>query len=99
MADLSEDRREQMYPHLSAVQVRRISALGERRDVKAGEILFDAGDRDMSFFVVVTGAIEISRPVGDQQEVVTRHGPGQFTGEINMLSGRRSLVRARVFED
>src|SRR5919199_177756 len=24
------------------------------------------------------------------------HGPGEFTGEVNMLSGRRSLVRARA---
>ena len=27
---------------------------------------------------------------------MTVHGPGEFTGEVNMLSGRRSLVRARV---
>ena len=26
------------------------------------------------------------------------HGPGQFTGEVNMLTGRRSLVRAQVSE-
>src|SRR4029078_1181590 len=27
------------------------------------------------------------------------HGPGQFTGEVNMLSGRRALLRTRVAED
>ena len=27
---------------------------------------------------------------------MTVHGPGEFTGEVNMLSGRRSLVRARA---
>ena len=27
------------------------------------------------------------------------HGPGEFTGEINMLSARRSLVRARIADD
>ena len=27
---------------------------------------------------------------------MTVHGPGQFTGEVNMLSGRRSFVRARA---
>src|SRR5215210_6699615 len=30
--------------------------------------------------------------------LVAVHGPGQFTGETNMLSGRRSLVRARATE-
>ena len=34
--------------------------------------------------------------VGDGETLVAVHGPGQFTGEVNMLSGRRALVRARV---
>ena len=34
-----------------------------------------------------------------REEPVVVHGPGQFTGEINMLSARRSLVRARVTRD
>jgi thioredoxin reductase (NADPH) len=49
--------------------------------------------------VVIEGGIEIMRPVADGEELVVTHGPGEFTGEINMLSARRSLVRGRVVRD
>jgi len=90
------DRAAQMFPKLTAAQISRIANEGQRREVRAGEVLFDAGDQNTRFFVVLSGAVEVVRPVGDREEPVTLHQPGQFTGEINMLSARRSLTRARV---
>jgi thioredoxin reductase (NADPH) len=92
-------RREQMFPRLNQQQIDRISALGQRRQVRAGEVLYEAGDRNTSFFVVITGAIEVVRPVDGHEEPVVVHAPGEFTGEVNMLSARRSLVRGRVAAD
>jgi thioredoxin reductase (NADPH) len=90
------DRAGQMFPQLTPAQIDRISNIGQRRDVRAGELLFDVGDQNTRFFVVLSGAIEIARPIGDREEPVTVHHPHEFTGEINMLSARRSLVRART---
>jgi thioredoxin reductase (NADPH) len=50
----------------------------------------------MPFFVVITGEIEIVRPFGAHETLITIHGDGEFTGDVNMLSSRRSLVRARA---
>jgi thioredoxin reductase (NADPH) len=61
-------------------------------------VLADAGDLAVPFFVIRSGRIEIVRPTAGGEEVVTSHGPGGFTGEANMISGRRSLARARVGE-
>ena len=36
------------------------------------------------------------RPCGASEALITVHGSGEFTGEVNMLSDRRSLIRARV---
>jgi thioredoxin reductase (NADPH) len=94
-----KDRAAQMFPELTAAQIDRISSIGQRRDVRAGEVLFDVGDQNTRFFVVLSGALDIVRPIGDREEPVTKHGPSQFTGEINMLSARRSLVRARAAGD
>ena len=69
---------------------------GRIRWVKSGEVLLEQGERSVPFFVVITGEVEILRPLGDRETLVTVHGPAEFTGEVNMLSGRRSLVRARV---
>ena len=45
----------------------------------------------MPFFVVTAGQIEIIRPTGLGETMVAVHHPGQFTGEVNMISGRRAL--------
>jgi thioredoxin reductase (NADPH) len=93
------DRRAQMFPRLTPEQVERVAESGERRRLKAGEVLFDCGDRDVPFFVVVEGAIEVVTPGRGREDRVTVLGPGEFTGEVTMLSGRRSLLRARMQTD
>jgi thioredoxin reductase (NADPH) len=93
------ERAAQLFPVLTPAQIERVAALGQRVHAPAGEVLFDAGEQNTRFFVVVSGAIEITQPVGAIERPITVHGPGQFTGEINMLSARRSLARARTTVD
>jgi thioredoxin reductase (NADPH) len=88
-----------MFPRLTDAQLGRISKLGRHRAVRAGELLFDKGEQNTHFFVVIEGAIAVVRPVGEREEPVVVHGPGEFTGELNMLSARRSLVRGRAVAD
>src|SRR4051794_24658460 len=99
VADPTLGRRAQMFPILTPAQVERIANLGQRRPVKAGDIVFEVGERDTSFFVVLRGKLAILRPMDGREELITVHGPGEFTGEINMLSNRVALVRGRVTED
>src|SRR5262249_51129203 len=49
--------------------------------------------------LVIEGGIEIVRPVAGREDVVRVLGSGEFTGEVNMLSARRNLVRARATVD
>ena len=87
-----------MFPRLTPAQVARVVAHGNRRSTRRGEVLFEAGDPAAPFFLVIAGQVEIVRPSGTGEELVAVHGPGQFTGEVNMLTGRRSLLRAQVSE-
>ena len=89
-------RSAQLFPELTDAQIARVAAIGKRREIAAGEVLFDVGEQNTRFFVVLEGTIEVVLPVGDREQPVVMHGPRQFTGEINMLSARRSLVRGRV---
>jgi len=93
------ERAAQMFPKLTPAQINRISSIGHRREVRAGEMLYDVGDQNTRFFVVLAGELEILRLIGEREEPVTKHHEGEFTGEINMLSARRSLVRARAAGD
>jgi thioredoxin reductase (NADPH) len=95
---ITKSQREKIFPKLTPVQINRITAHGRIRSVQSGEVLIEQGDAWVPFFVVVTGEVEIVRPFGAHETLVTTHNSGEFTGEVNMLSGRRSLIRARVNE-
>lgn len=90
---------DRMFPTLTPEQVSRIEVHGTVRPVRSGEVLIEAGDHAVPFFVVKAGRVEIVRPSIEGDTLVVVHEAGQFTGEVNMLSGRRSLVRARAVEE
>ncbi len=87
-----------MFPKLDAAQIARLMPLGQERRMAAGEIVFDLGDSEHGVFVVLDGSIELASVVNGEESVLMVHGAGMFTGEVNQLSGRRSLVRCRAHE-
>jgi thioredoxin reductase (NADPH) len=87
-----------LYPKLSDKQIARLSQFGVRRSLPAGEILFDQGSVGRHFYVVLRGAIEAVLPSRDGESRLRLHEPGDFTGELDMLSGRPSLVSAHTAE-
>ncbi|HTC33934.1 MAG TPA: FAD-dependent oxidoreductase [Bryobacteraceae bacterium] len=97
-----QDQLDSMFPLLSDAQLARLHAFGEPRQVQAGEILFELGDTSHGIFVVLSGSLEIiavsSNAPGSEESVLRVASRGSFTGEINLLSGRRSLVRCRARE-
>ena len=89
-------RTDQLFPKLTSDQIARISAHGRRRQIEAGEVLVEAGDPNVPCFVVINGQLDIIRREGVNEQLVVSHGPGQFSGEANMISGRRALFQVRV---
>jgi len=92
------DARTQAFPVLTEAQINRIRPSGKLREVKKDEILFEPGDVSVPFFVLLAGAMQIVQPDLVGERLITTHGPGQFTGEMTMISGQRCLVRARMTE-
>jgi thioredoxin reductase (NADPH) len=91
-------RGEAMFPVLTAAQLARFAAHGTRRPIARGDLLFEASEASAPFFVITAGEVEFVRPAGGTETLVATLRAGQFTGEIYLLSGRRTLVRARVTE-
>jgi thioredoxin reductase (NADPH) len=87
---------ERMFPTLTPTQIKRIAAHGKVRSIRPGEVLVEAGAHVVPFFVITAGRVEVIRPSGTTETLVAVHQPGQFTGEVNMLSGRPALVRSRA---
>lgn len=92
------DARTQAFPVLNAAQINRVRSGSKLRKVAAGEILFEPGDTSVPFFVLLSGRMEIVQPDLTGERPIATHGPGEFTGEMTMISGRRCLVRGRVTE-
>jgi thioredoxin reductase (NADPH) len=70
--------------------------VGKERELLVGEVLFDEGDRDVPMFVVLEGEVIIVHPRGHEEDLITVHTRGEFTGEVNQLADRPSLVRGRA---
>ena len=91
-------RAERTFPTLTPEQIARVAACGRKRAIERGEVLVEAGQEHYPFFLVVDGQIEIVSSSALRERLVTTQGPGQFTGEVNMLTGRRGLATIRVLE-
>src|SRR5712691_6340211 len=91
-------RVDQVFPTLTPAQLARLAAHGHVRHVQRGEVLAEAGEPLARFFVVTAGQVELVRPSGVTEALVAVLRPGQFTGEVTMLSGRRRLVCIRAVE-
>jgi thioredoxin reductase (NADPH) len=92
------DSRTQAFPILTPSQIDRIRPSGRSRNVQRGEILFEPNDTDVPFFVLLSGSMEIVQPDLGGERTIAAHTRGEFTGEMTMISGQRSLVRGRVTE-
>jgi len=79
-------------------QIARLAAHGHVRQVQRSEVLPEAGEQLARFFVVTAGHVVLVRPSGVTEALVAVLRPGQFTGEVTILSGSRGLVRIRAGE-
>ncbi|WP_109481124.1 cyclic nucleotide-binding domain-containing thioredoxin-disulfide reductase [Paraburkholderia sp. C35] len=92
-------RHHQIFPRLNEKQFAVLERYGERRRLKAGDILFSEGERHVPMFTIVTGTIEASRGLGAKHHVLGEHGPGVFTGEVGTLAGRGAVATLRATSD
>jgi thioredoxin reductase (NADPH) len=92
------DRQAEAFPVLTPAQIDRIRPYGTARTVRAGEILFEAGDLGIPCFVVLSGKLDIVITKLSGEHVFATHGPGNFSGDMVLISGAGSMARGRVAE-
>jgi thioredoxin reductase (NADPH) len=94
---LASSPQEHVFPRLTPVQVARVASHARVRPVAEGEVLLEPGDPATRIFVVTSGQLEVVR-LGDVEQLVAVFRPGQFTGEMNVLFGRRLAAQVRATE-
>jgi thioredoxin reductase (NADPH) len=91
------ERPQHTWPRLTADMLERMKVYGRPDHFDGGAYLFRMGDRNVDFFVILDGAVDILESDGQGGNVLLATlGAHHFTGEINQLSGRGVIVSARV---
>jgi len=86
------------FLQLDDAELAALGQLGVCRLIAAGQYLYREGDPSYDFYVVLSGAVEIVVNSEGREHVIAHHGPGRFLGELNLLTGQRVFVSARVAE-
>ena len=94
----SPEQIEARFPKLNDSQIAGLAAFGQQRDAQPHEVILEQGDLHHGIFVVLSGRIEVLRVSADGETVLHTLDRGEFTGDVNLLSGRGTLIRARALE-
>jgi thioredoxin reductase (NADPH) len=83
---------EAAFPRLDEKQLERVASLAELVEFADGDALFEVGQPEVPMYVVVSGeAVIYECSSGTRKHVIT-HGPGEFTGDVDFLTGRPVIV-------
>jgi thioredoxin reductase (NADPH) len=81
------------FPSLTSTEISLVRSLAKACDYEDGQEVFHAGQAEIDLVIVESGEVEIRNP-RDGDRVVTVHKPGQFAGDIDILTGRPVIVTA-----
>jgi thioredoxin reductase (NADPH) len=88
-------RGHQLFPVLDGTQIDTAKhfASGPEREFAPGEIVYNAGERNVPTWLVLKGSMAAVRRDGlNHETAITTLGPGQFSGEVNQLAGTATLA-------
>jgi thioredoxin reductase (NADPH) len=88
----------QAFPVLSEEQIALLRPFGAVRPTQAGEVLFEVGDTTYPLVVVLSGRTAIVDRSDGSDVVITTTGPGEFNGEIGLLTGQTVFAACVVRE-
>jgi len=84
------------FPILNDTQINDLAQCTDAtpKVYRDGEALFTVGQRNMNFFIVTSGEVEIIDRSSDEPRTITVHRKGEFTGDVSHLTGLPAVVSA-----
>ncbi len=84
---------EAAFPRLTSAELALVRPLAKPCDYADGDVVFRAGQPDIDLYVVESGQMEIRDPP-DGHRLIAVFEPGNFSGDIDMLTGRPVIAMA-----
>ena len=102
MAETEEDERfyrdteAVAFPKLDDHQLALLEAIGQRRVLKRGDVVYRAGQRDLGLTIIVRGEISVFEQRDGSEQLLATGRERDFLGDVAMLQGTSALGTARV---
>ncbi len=94
-----DPKSETMFPHLPLEKIREMCSHGKEVNLRDGEPIFVEGQKEYPFCLVLEGRIRVTKNSREGEILLTVHEPGQFTGEISLLTGAPAAATGRADGD
>src|SRR5438445_12845057 len=69
------------------------------REFRACDVLLLEGETGEEMYVIQSGAVQVSKRIGDEERPLATLGRGEFLGEMAILNGKPRTASAIVLED
>ena len=80
------------YPRLNATELAEVEPFGERCAIAENDPLVSAGDYPFNSYVILSGTVRAVDISTGERVVFVRYGAGYFSGDIDLLTRRPSII-------
>lgn len=88
-----------IFSSLTDDEMLEIAQITKAKKFEKGEMVYTAGDKGGTLFVLHTGRVKITRlSSGGKEQVIRVVGPGEFIGELSLFSSLELTDNAEVLE-
>jgi thioredoxin reductase (NADPH) len=87
------------FPKLDDRQLSLLEPIGQRRNLKRGDFIFKAGQRDLGLTIVLGGELEAVDQRDGTEQILATARERDFVGDVSMLQGTSALATVRVTSD
>ena len=87
------------FPLLGETELAEVRRFGKPQSFNAGEPLFTAGQEPFDSYVILAGTVRVIDVSTGERVVFVRYGAGRFTGDIDLLTRRPSVVSCEAETD
>ena len=98
--DISILKKVKFFDTLTEDELKKIASLSKPEEYKEGETIFSEGDEGERLFVILSGAVRISKNIpGMGEEALSILRVGDYFGEMSLIDNAPRSADARTHED
>jgi hypothetical protein len=86
-------------PNLTEQERISTTAQLETKRFDPGQVIVRQGETADNFYIVARGLVEVVRETGTGQQLIATLGPGQFFGEMGLLTGNKRMASVKAIEE